>query len=184
MPFLLLALACLALLGLFLSLAAHLAALVGMPQPLGSAAWGLHIGIFVVWIPAIIAANHLVKDFRRKDFWKAALRGCPTWMRWLTYGFFGYAFINFIVFILSAPPNGVSAGAGTPAVVFRGFSGHWMAFYSAAGAILYSSFVVGRRDPSRRCPNNHPVSPSALYCEVCGAYVGEPDYAGSPKSQV
>ncbi len=28
------------------------------------------------------------------------------------------------------------------------------------------------------------LAAAALYCEVCGAYVGEPDYAGSPKNQV
>ena len=38
-------------------------------------------------------------------------------------------------------PKGDS-GANPPAIVWRGFSGHWMAFYSAALAILYSAAVV------------------------------------------
>jgi hypothetical protein len=170
---------CLAMLGLVLSLIAHVSALLGMPQPLGSAAWGLHIGIFVVWLPAVITANRLVKDFRQKDFWKAALRGCPAWLRWLTYAFFAYAIINFVTFIVVAPRGKQDPAAPTPPVVFRGFSGHWMAFYSAAAAILYSALVVRRHDPSRRCPNQHPVSPAASYCQACGAYVGEPTYADS-----
>ena len=163
----------LSVIGLVLSLIAHTAALFGLPQPLGSAAWGLHIGIFVVWLPAVIMANRLVGDYKRKDFWKAALRGCPDWMRWLTFAFFGYAVVNFLLFIAVAPPRGAGGGANTPPEVFRGFSGHWMAFYSAAAAILYSAIVVSRSDPAGRCPNGHPVSPSASYCEECGAAVAK-----------
>ena len=52
----------LAVIGLILSLIAHTAALFGLPQPLGSAAWGLHIGIFVVWLPG---SDHVPKVERR-----------------------------------------------------------------------------------------------------------------------
>jgi hypothetical protein len=163
----------LSVVGLVLSLIAHTAALLKLPQPLGPAAWGLHIGIFVVWIPAVIVSNRMVRDFNRKDFWKAALRGCPNWMRWLTYGFFWYAAVNFVVFMAFAPriPKGAGGGANAPPAVFRGFSGHWMAFYSAAAAILYSAIAVANSDPARRCPNGHPVSPLANYCESCGQAV-------------
>lgn len=170
---------CLAVLGLILSLIAHSCALLELPQPWGNAAWGLHLGVFVVWLPAILVANTLVKDFKQKDFGKAALRGCPTWLRWLTGGFFVYAAINFITFLPVAPAGPRVVGAPAPPVVFRGFSGHWMAFYSAAAAILYSAVVVSKHDPVRRCHHGHPVPPSALYCEICGAFVGEPEYTGS-----
>jgi hypothetical protein len=162
----------LSVIGLVLSLMAHAAALLGQPQPFGPTTWGLHIGIFVVWLPAVIACNRLVRNFNRKDFWKAALRGCPDWMRWLTYGFLGYAIINFLLFVALAQPR-VAGGANAPPQVFRGFSGHWMAFYSAAAAILYSAIVVARSDTARRCPNGHPVLPSAKFCEQCGAAVAE-----------
>ncbi|MDY3555563.1 zinc ribbon domain-containing protein [Gemmata sp. JC717] len=168
----------LSVIGLVLSVIAHTAALIGLPQPLGPAAWGLHIGIFVVWLPAVIVSNRLVGDFKRKDFWKAALRGCPDWMRCLTYGFFGYAVVNFLLFMAAAPPKGAGGGANAPPEVFRGFSGHWMAFYSAAAAILYSALAVSRSDPARRCPNGHPVPPSASFCEACGASIAEQDAAG------
>jgi len=69
--------------------------------------------------------------------------------------------------------SGAGGGANTPPEVFRGFSGHWMAFYSAAAAILYSAIVVSRADPARRRANGHPVPPSASYCEECGAAVAE-----------
>jgi hypothetical protein len=156
-----------------LSLIVHTAALLRLPQPLGSSAWGLHIGIFVVWIPAVLVSNRIVRDFKQKDFWKAALRGCPDWMRWVTHAFLAYAVVNFVVFMLFTPPRG--GFANDERAAFRGFSGHWMAFYSAAAAILYSAIVVAHSDPARRCPNGHPVSPSASYCESCGQAVSEAD---------
>ena len=172
-PFLLLA-----VLGLILSIVSHVAAIAGAPQPLGEEAWALHIGIFVVWIPAVIVANRLSRDVKQKDLWKAVLRGCPPWMRWMTYGFFAYAVINFAIFFASAPRRGAAIGAGAPPEVFRGFSGHWMAFYSAAAAILYSAISVTNRDPARRCPNGHPVSPSAKYCEACGTPIDDDQRQG------
>jgi hypothetical protein len=161
-----------AVIGLALSLVAHGAAILGLQQPLGNAAWGLHIGIFVVWLPAVVVLCWTTRDFKRKDLWKAALRGCPVWMRWTTYGFFAYAILNFGLFAASAPPGGkLGQGADTPPVVFRGFSGHWMAFYSMAAGILYSAMVISRNDPARQCPSGHPVSPSAEFCETCGAKI-------------
>ena len=69
-------------LGLVLSLIVHISALLGMPSPFGEIVWGLHIGIFIVWIPSVIVMNSLVKDFKQKDLWKAALRACPKCNRW------------------------------------------------------------------------------------------------------
>jgi hypothetical protein len=161
----------LAAVGLLLSLIVHGCALLGLPQPLDDKVWGLHIGIFIVWLPAVLASMWLAQDFTQKKYWKAALRGCPNWMRWMTYGFFIYAVINFITFMSVAPHGRQAPNAPTPPVVLRGFSGHWMAFYSAAMAMMYSAVVVSRRDPVRRCPNGHPVSPSADFCENCGARI-------------
>ena len=165
----------LAALGLVLSIIVHVLALFGMPSPFGESPWGLHIGIFVVWLPAILAANRLVKDFKQKDHWKAALRACPKWMKNLTYFFFGYAILNFAIFIiLDFTGKGSARTHGnTPSDIFRGFSGHWMVFYCAAMAILYSAIHVEEHDETRRCLNGHPVSPSANFCEHCGAKVIE-----------
>jgi hypothetical protein len=55
----------------------------------------------------------------------------------MVYCFLAYAMINFLVFMPQAPPGG--SGSQPPTIVWRGFSGHWMAFYSAAFAILYSA---------------------------------------------
>src|SRR3990172_9366298 len=128
-PFIVLAAA-----GLILSIIVHLIALSGGKVPFENLSWGLHAGIFVVWLPAILTAQKLTKDFTRNDFWKAALRGCPTWMRRMTYFFFGYAIINFAIFMISmtATTKGTATSTETD---LRGFSGPWMAFYSAALAM-------------------------------------------------
>src|SRR5207249_4130983 len=65
------------------------------------------------------------------------------------------------------------AGGTMPPAVVRGFSGHWMAFYSTALAILYSAARADERNRSRRCPNGHTVGPLAEYCERCGQRVME-----------
>lgn len=157
---------------LVLSIIVHVIALSGNAVPYGNFVWGLHGGIFIVWLPAILASLRLTKDFKRKDFWKAALRGCPPWMKFMTYFFFGYAIINFALFILAI--TGTAKGT-TPstATELRGFSGHWMAFYSAALAMLYSAMHSDLFDKQRKCRNGHVVSPLAKFCEECGAQIVE-----------
>jgi Protein of unknown function (DUF3592) len=72
----------------------------------------------------------------QKRLLKGGTPGLPDWMRYMVYGFFGYAAINFALFIAKAPTGG--GGANPPPVVWRGFTDHWMVFCSAAMAILYS----------------------------------------------
>ena len=123
--------------GLGVSLWVHLGALAGTRVVPQAYFFILHVGIFVVFFPAIFVSQRLVGNTRRSDFWKAVLRWAPDWMRYMVYGFFAYAIANFALFMIQAPPHG---GSGNPpAVVWRGFSGHWMAFYSASMAILYSA---------------------------------------------
>jgi hypothetical protein len=165
-----LAFAALAGIGLVLSLAVHVAALAGS-APFGNASFALHFGVFVVWIPTVIIARRQTRDFKQKDFWKAALRGCPTWMKWLTYTFFAYAIVNFAYFFLTT--EGASPHPSRPpdTAILRGFSGHWMAFYSAAMSVLYSSTRIPSLDAGRQCVQGHPVGPLANFCEQCGSPV-------------
>jgi hypothetical protein len=131
--------------GLVLSLWVHLGALAGQRVAPEAFFWILHIGIFVVWIPTVLAYIKRVGSASRKDAWKLALRSSPQWMRYMVYGFFGYALLNFAIFFFHAP-NG-SSGANPPAVAWRGFSVHWMAFYSAALATLYAAAAPGEDQP-------------------------------------
>ncbi len=122
-----------AALGLALSVASHVAALQGKPGPLGKYTWILHFGALAICIPAAMVA--------RKAKWKALLSGCPAWMKYVLYGFIAYAIVNFAIFF--ATPHAGEAGLMPPAAV-RGFSGHWMAIYAAAFAVLYSGAKAKR----------------------------------------
>jgi hypothetical protein len=150
--------------GLVVSLWVHLGAVMGRRVAPEAFFWMLHVGIFVVWFPAVFVAQRLVGNVNRKDLWKVVLKDSPDWMRYMVYGFFGYAVVNFLFFMTKAPSGG--SGANPPAVVRRGFSGHWMAFSSAALAILYSAARAEGSSP--RCANGHVALPNAIYCTRCG----------------
>jgi hypothetical protein len=149
--------------GLVVSLWVHIGAVMGRRVAPQSFFWMLHVGIFVVWFPTIFVAQRLVGSTSRRDFWKVVLKGSPDWMRYMVYGFFGYAIVNFLLFMMKAPSG---SSGNPPAVVWRGFSGHWMAFYSAALAILYSAAKIAEAGP--RCVNGHVAAPNAVYCTRCG----------------
>jgi hypothetical protein len=151
--------------GLILSLWVHLGAVMGRRVAPAEYFWILHVGIFVVWFRAVFIAQKRVGNVNRKDFWKVVLKGSPEWMRYMVYGFFGYAFLNFALFAARGGTAGTS-GLNPPATVWRGFSGHWMVFYSAALAILYSAVHEG--SGGLRCINGHRVSPGSVYCPTCG----------------
>jgi hypothetical protein len=144
----------LSVIGLVLSLVTHTASLLGAPQPLGAATWVLHIGIFVVWLPAVLVSYWPNPHFKRysKDFWRELFRGCPPWMRWLTRALIAYSIVNFLLFMAIAAPRGYGGLANTPPEVFRYFSAGWMVFYSAAAAILYSAIVVSRGESRSSAP--------------------------------
>lgn len=127
-------------LGLVLSIWVHVGALMGHRAGPELLFIILHCGIFVVWIPAVLMVRNVTGDMNRKDFWKTALAHAPTWIRYLVPILVVYAFINFSVVILGTSRNKAAAGPSE----WRGFSGHWMAFYAAALGILYSATRADR----------------------------------------
>ena len=161
-PFLVIA-AC----GFLLSVAAHIMALSGLSLPGGGLVWALHIGVFVVWIPTVLVGNRITRNSNRKDFWKIALTGCPSWMRRTLYLVFGYAIFNFVLFMINTSGHPKPTGAAPPSVI-RGFSGHWMVFYGAAFAVLYSALHAPYLFEERKCPQGHTVTAQARFCPVCG----------------
>jgi len=124
--------------GFVLSLATHLLALAGETPPGGGLVWGLHIGIFTVWIPTVWITNRKTHGPDRKFDWKTATAGCPVWMRRVLQVVFVYAIINFVLFMLGMAGQPKPVGPAPPSVL-RGFSGHWMVFYGAAFSTLYSA---------------------------------------------
>lgn len=131
--------ALIAAVGLVLSLWVHIGAVLGRrvaPAPLFFA---LHLGAILLWFPTIFVLRSMEGSLTRKDLWKRVLCHAPDWMRTMVYVFFGYAILNFALFMAKAPPGNKGSGGDPPAEVWRGFSGHWMAFYSAIIAVLYSA---------------------------------------------
>ncbi len=155
-PLLLLAIA-----GFIAILVVHLAALGRVTYPFEHWLRFLAPGLFVIWFPTVLIAGRITRDFKQKDFWRAVLRGCPKWMRWAAMGVFGYAWIGFFAF--PAIYGGDSGAQAMSAVL--------LSFYGIAVAVLFSSTRIAKFDESRRCTNNHRVSPLAKYCEDCGAPV-------------
>ena len=129
--------------GFLLSIVAHIASLLGVTLPGGKLVWALHIGIFVVWFPAVLVGYRLNGGRPHRDWWKNVLSGWPKWVRYVGNGLFVYGIINFILFILTTGSGPQPEGDAPPSII-RGFSGHWMIFYGAAFAILMSAYL----DPS------------------------------------
>jgi hypothetical protein len=158
--------------GLVLSLAAHILSLFGVE--FGTTLFfALHVGIFPLWIPVVFLSMKMASGTSRKDFWKAALSGCPPWMRYMTRGFFIYAIVNFAIFffLTVGHPSARQASGSPSAVELHGFSGHWMAFYSAGLAILTTAYRRGLSNLQRHCPFGHDVGWSDKFCPTCGASI-------------
>ncbi|WP_197086770.1 hypothetical protein [Bradyrhizobium sp. LTSPM299] len=168
--------------GLALSLVAHILSMFGVE--LGMPVFvALHVGIFPLWIPVVLLSMRMTGGgTNRKDFWKVALSGCPAWMKYMTYGFFIYAAVNFAIFfvLVSLHPPPKQVGGAPPSVVLHGFSGHWMAFYSAGLAILVTAYRRGLSNLQRRCPFGHNVGWSDRFCPACGSSL--PALPDSPRS--
>jgi len=158
-------------LGLILGLIVHVISLFGIY--IGDRipfVWVLHVGIFIVWIPAILELKKNPEfqqpDFKTsmnpKKFYGAVFKDTPKPIMYLSIGFFIYAAINFILFMQAS-------GGGVPDIMdgkyvinnhgsiirelteieyfklkaneLRGFSGHWMAFYGFAMGILWPKMI-------------------------------------------
>ncbi len=136
----------LAAIGLLLSIIVHISSFAGF-IPLGKYSWGLHVGAIVIWFPAVLAMMANLKGQLFKLDWKEAFilnpfrhrffKGCPKWMIILTSLVFIYGILNFVIFMGFEKSTGFESI--DTAQMLRGFSGHWMIFYSAAMSILYSS---------------------------------------------
>jgi hypothetical protein len=162
--------------GLILSLAVHLLSFAGIQLGGDTLFFALHVGIFPLWIPVVLISMKLAGGMPRQSSWgtgnswsswKVMLSGCPPWMQYMTYGFFIYAIVNFAIFIFLAP-SGKQIGGSPPAVVWHGFSGHWMAFYSAGLATITTAYRRGLANLTPKCPNGHSISYGDKFCPVCG----------------
>lgn len=149
-------LAVLALAGLALALVVHVSALLGV----NSAdrypwVWGLHVGIFLVFFPAVITSKADLRRGERPSF-RELREGVPDWLVVVGAVFMLYAFANFFLASAGIESGQPVARAGKfvlenhgklvreltagefealNASSLRLFSGHWMVFY-------FMSFVM------------------------------------------
>lgn len=124
--------------GLILSAAVHILLLNGLGDvfsDIDAFVWILHVGAIILGFPAILCSQKITMGTKENDFRKTAKQNCPSWMKKMVVFFIIYGIINYIIFIISGVE---SNGPGTPASVFRGFSGHWMIFYSIEVSAFYS----------------------------------------------
>lgn len=136
-----------AAIGLTLSLVVHSASLFGVDvMSLAPYVWALHIGVFIVFAPAIMSAR---KRFGARPALADLRRAFPGWVQVLAAVFIVYAAINFYVSFTSMDgtpainagqyvlenhgrivrPLSLAEYTSLRAQVIRGFSGYWMVFY-------------------------------------------------------
>jgi len=155
-----------ALAGVACALCIHVASLLGISELFDKLLPVLFPILFIVWLATILVMNRLTRDFKQKDIWKAALRGCPPWMQRAVWIVFGYSWLGFFVLPIvfgggmSSKANGARVGSATI-----------LAFYTIAAAVLYSALNAEHFDSTRRCLNGHSVKPLAKFCDECGAPV-------------
>jgi hypothetical protein len=127
--------------------------------------WVLHVGAIFIMFPAIIELKKTVPVRQEngkllgptRGFYKHVFKNAPRWLVIIACLCFGYAIINFILFITSQTgtaeiqhgqyfltAHGKILKTLTEAEyhhiranMLRGFSGHWIFFFAAAAAILY-----------------------------------------------
>lgn len=156
----------LAAVGFMAMLVIHVAALFGNTYPFQRMIAIFGPGVFVVFVPTVFILIRLTRDFKQKDIWRAALRGCPRWMYRTVWAIFLYCWAGFFVL-----PFLYGGGMDSATNKARSMSGILLIFYLIPLAVMYSAIHVEKFDESRRCLNGHPVSPLAKFCEECGAPV-------------
>ena len=164
--------------GWVLCLFLHVVAWTGhVPAPLQTLtevpAMALIMGIFAVWIPAVLIAQRIDPGRGTNFSWKRVLAGCPPWMRIAIGGLFAYAFLNFFVSIAQAKAADASEWSN-----LRAFTGHGLLFYGMAFSIFFSAWHMPRLLQARQCPLGHAVEHGQQFCPTCGVRL--PDDPAQP----
>lgn len=158
----------LALAGFALSVLVNVGTVTGRWTPPGYFL-ALHVGIFVVFFPAILVARRRVGNTNRKDFWKVVLNGAPDWMKYFLYAVFAYTFVIGVPSWIRALQQVTKPAQSKDFNDWTLFSAGWMVFYWASFAILYAA--LKQEELSPRCVNGHPALPGASFCSQCGQTV-------------
>lgn len=150
--------------GLALSGIVQVALFFGLRRHPNDLMTALLYGMTIAQVAAIVLARPLTEEFKSRDFWKAALRGCPPWMKYALYGFMGYGISSFFALTAYADPEQRAGPTGR----IDGAYSLLVCGYAIAFAMLYSARNAAFRDTQRSCVNGHPVGALAQFCEQCG----------------
>jgi hypothetical protein len=154
--------------GFVLTLIVHLSIWAGFP--LGKYTIKLLLGIIIVWLPTVLVSLLLMREPEQKDFRKVCLRGCPAWMKKMSFVFSIYGFIS-IGFVIFGIFMGIEYGnwdKELPKIYSLSMSGISMMFYWAAFATLYSARKILEGDNMKSYPNGHRVAATEIFCPYCG----------------
>jgi len=136
--------------GFLASVIVHFLGLLGMSLPVGYSVFLLQFGATVAAFGAA-AAVIILLGREGENFWKMALGACPKWMKWVTYFLVGYAVFNLIVFLNRFGNRAGLEPAQIMALVFRGVSGEWMAFYAGSFLVFFSAKCQMHRNAGLGC---------------------------------
>jgi hypothetical protein len=134
-------LAALSLTGLVISMWVHGNGILGKSVVGDFCFFLLHLGCIALFGLGIFATGRA----NTSDL-KELLKDVPDGLRWLVYGFFAYAMVNFWVYWFQVAPAG-DRHALQPSDS-RGFSGHWMLFYAVSFAMFYTAATGESASPS------------------------------------
>ena len=156
----------LALAGFLLSLLVHVLSLAHVDvMSRVPAVWGLHFGVFAVFIPFVLALSKQKREGRRLT--ASEMRALlPAPYAWIAVLLFVYVIVNFALFMAATGHGNAVARDGKyllmdhgsverelsadeyarmQANVLRGFSGHWMLFYFLPFAYFRFAVPVSRQ---------------------------------------
>ena len=128
--------------GLFLCGVAQFVTCLGTRPPPEDFLTALEYGMAIVWVAALVISRPITNDFRSDDFWKAALRGCPHWMKFSLCGLIGYGVLSFFLFAANSEPLKRSGPTGRTTGAYSTL----IVFYAIAFAVLYSARRIAIRD--------------------------------------
>jgi hypothetical protein len=192
----------LAMLGFLLSVLVHGSTFLARP-PLGiEQIWPLHVGIFLVFIPAVLTHRDAGGAGKRNASFRVQFPHVPRWMGALLFVCFAYAILNFLLTIVLHSGEAERAidaelrdgryvvlrdGAVVDEVsereyraararISRAFSGHWMFFYGFAAIEMLDGWRRRRAADAAR-PKPPLLRPAA---RASAAYTLEPAPRLSP----
>jgi len=129
----------LALAGFFLSFCINIACVLGKQIPPDMPFFLMHIGIFVVFFPAVFAAQKMLGSTVRRDFWKVVMKDAPEVVRYLFYLVFAYGWLTGILAFFDGSTGNHQPGTPVSGPDWLVFSATWMIFYFASFAVLLSA---------------------------------------------